>query len=418
MKKGLSLLSHPLLSGSVVMIFGTNFVNILNYLYHLIMGRLLGPSFYGELAALFSLVGILGIVTLALNTVIVKYISSTSGDFERKGLIRWFTKKILVFSLVLFVLVVILSPFIASFLKIDNPLLVFFVGVVAVFSLLMVVNKAVLQGLLRFNETVVIVLTENGLKLILGVALVYLGFSVGGAMLGLTIGAILGWLLSKSFLKGLAGSKEEISPDGKSILSYFIPVFLQAVAVTSLYSTDLILVKHFFNPHDAGIYAATSTLGKIIFFGASPVSLVMFPLVSARFAKGQSYRKIFFASFFTTVLISTVALLIFKLIPGIVITSLYGVAYLQAVDLLLGFGIFMVFFTLSVFLINFGLSLKRTKIVIFPLLASIAQAIGIWLYHGDLNSVVLVSTVVSGLLILSLMVYFMLGMGKPHNQSK
>lgn len=408
-KKGLSWLSHPLLSGSVVMVIGTNFVNILNYLYHLIMGRLLGPSFYGELAALFSLVGILGIVTLALNTVIVKYISSTSGDFERKGLVRWFTKKILIFSLALFVLVAILSPIIASFLKIDNPILVISVAVVAVFSLLMVVNKAVLQGLLRFNETVAIILAENGLKLILGVAFVYLGFSVGGAMLGLTIGAILAWLLSKSFLKGLAGSKEEINPDAKSIVGYFIPVFLQAIAVTSLYSTDLIFVKHFFDPHDAGIYAATSTLGKIIFFGASPVSLVMFPLVSARLAKGQSYRKIFVASLLTTILISTVVLLVFKLIPGIVITSLYGAAYLQAVDLLLGFGIFMVFFTLSVFLINFGLSLKKTKIVIFPLLASIAQAIGIWFYHSDLKSVILVSVTVSGLLFLCLMVYFILG---------
>src|SRR3990167_8890496 len=266
-KKSLSLLSHPLLSGSVVMIFGTNFVNVLNYLYHLIMGRLLGPSFYGELAALFSLVGILGIVTLALNTVIVKYISSTNGDLERKGLVRWFTNKILIFSLALFVLVVLLSPIIASFLKINNPILVISVAVVAVFSLLVVVNKAVLQGLLRFNETVAIILTENGLKLILGVVFVYLGFSVGGAMLGLAICAILGWLLSKSFIKGLAGSKEEISPDAKSIVDYFVPVFLQAVAVTSLYSTDLIFVKHFFDPHDAGIYAATSTLGKIIFFG-------------------------------------------------------------------------------------------------------------------------------------------------------
>lgn len=408
-KKGLSLLAHPLLSGSAVMVIGTNFVNILNYLYHLIMGRLLGPIFYGELAVLFSLVGILGIVTLALNTVVVKYISSTSDDLERKGLVKWFTKKILVFSISLFVLVALLSPVIASFLKIDNPFLVISVAVVAVFSLLMVVNKAVLQGIFKFNETVAIILAENGLKLILGVAFVYLGFSVGGAMLGLTIGAILAWLLSKSFIKGLASSKEEISPDAKSIVDYFIPVFLQAVAVTSIYSIDLIFVKHFFDPHDAGIYAATSTLGKIIFFGASPVSLVMFPLVSARFAKGQSYRKIFFASLFTTVLISTLVLLIFKLIPGLVITSLYGVAYLQAVDLLLGFGIFMVFFTLSVFLINFGLSLKKTRIVIFPLLASITQAIGIWFYHSDLKSVILVSVTVSGLLFLCLMVYFILG---------
>lgn len=403
-KKALVLLSHPLLSGSAVMIIGTNFVNILNYLYHLVMGRLLGPAFYGELAALFSLVGILGIVTLTLNTVIVKYISSAGSDPETKGLIRWFTKKILAFSVALFILVAVSSPFIAAFLKIENIILVFFVGVVAIFSLLMIVNKAVLQGMLRFNETVAIVLTENGLKLILGVLFVILGFSVGGAMAGLTIGAILGWLLSKHFIKKKINGEEEVKPNTKSVINYFMPVFLQSIAVTSLYSMDLILVKHFFNPHNAGIYAATSTLGKIIFFGASPVSLVMFPLVSARAARGESYKKIFIASLGATALISSVVLVIFKLIPELAITSLYGRSYLEAVDLLLGFGIFMVFFTLSVFLINFGLSLKKTKIVIFPLLASLAQALGIWFYHSDLKTVIFVSIIVSGLLFLSLLI--------------
>ncbi len=403
-KKGLVLLSHPLLSGSAVMIFGTNFVNILNYLYHLIMGRMLGPVFYGELAALFSLVGILGIVTLALNTVIVKYISSAGSGSETKGLVLWFTRKILILSAVLFILVAIFSPFIATFLKIENIFLVLFVGVVAVFSLLMIVNKAVLQGMLRFNETVAIIFTENGLKLILGVLFVVLGFSVGGAMAGLTIGAILGWLLSKHFIKKDISGKEEAKPDTKSVINYFMPVFLQSIAVTSLYSMDLILVKHFFNPHDAGIYAATSTLGKIIFFGASPISLVMFPLVSKRVAQGLSYGKVFAASLFATAFIASAVLIIFKLIPDLVISNLYGKSYLEAVDLLLGFGIFMVFFTLSVFLINFALSLKRTKIVILPLLASLTQVIGIWFYHPDLKSVILVSVIVSGLLFVSLLV--------------
>lgn len=401
------IFTHPLFSGSAVMIIGTNFVNVLNYVYHLVMGRLLGPSAYGELAALFSLVGMLGVVTLSLNLVVVKYISSAQTDLEMRGLATWFTKKTLLFSVFLFTLVVISSPLIASFLKIDNLVPVLLVAVVAVFSLLTVVNKAILQGILHFNETVAILLAENGMKLVIGVGLVYLGFSVGGAMVGLTVGAVLGWLFSRSFLKGKIG-KEGTSPQIKSIFNYFMPVFLQSIAVTSLYSTDLILVKHFFNSHTAGIYAATSTLGKIIFFGVSPIGLVMFPLVSARLAQGKSYKKIFTASFLATVALSVGVLVIFKLFPKLAVTSLYGASYLEAVDLLVGFGLFMVFFTLSVFLINFALSLKRTKVVILPLLFSVAQVVGIWLYHGDLKSVILVSTIVSGLLFLSLLVHLVL----------
>ncbi len=70
------LITNPLFSGSAIMIFGSNFVSFINYLFHLVMGRMLGPASYGELAALIALIGLLGMIPASMSLVIVKYVSS------------------------------------------------------------------------------------------------------------------------------------------------------------------------------------------------------------------------------------------------------------------------------------------------------------------------------------------------------
>ncbi len=191
----------------------------------------------------------------------------------------------------------------------------------------------------------------------------------------------------------------------KPMLLFTMPVLVQSLAVTSLYSSDLILVKHFFSSHDAGLYASLSTLGKIIFFGAGPIGTVMFPIVSSRHAKGLNVNRIFLYSFLATTVISLSILMVYLLLPGLAVNLLYGSAYLESANLLVWFGIFMSLFTHSSLLINFHLSLNRTKVVVLPLLAAIAQIAVIWFYHQSLFDVILVSIIVTTLLLVSLLIY-------------
>lgn len=396
------LLKHPLFSGSAVMIIGTNFTNVINYVYHLIMGRLLGPTLYGELAALFSLVGLLGVLAIALNLVIVKYVSASDKDNEVGSLAQWFSRKVLLFSVLIFVAVVIISPLISSFLKINNVLFIILIAMVSVFSFMSAVNKAVLQGILNFNKTVITVMLENSTKLLLGVGLILAGFAVGGAMVGLVLSAIFGFLLSRYFLSRYLKQKTTVNPHVKQIVLYTLPVLAQSVALTSLYSTDVILVKHFFTSHQAGLYAAISMLGKIIYFGASPIGLVMFPIISKRHASGVNYEKVFLTSLLATAALSIIVLLIYWLFPHLIINLLFGSQYLEASPLLVKFGIFMVLFTLSTLMVNFYLSINQTKVVVLPLLAATFQIVGILLYHNSLSTVLNVSIIVTTLLLVSL----------------
>jgi len=387
------------------MVFGSNSINLLNYIYHLVIGRMLGPTFYGELAALISVIGLLGIIPGAVSLVIVKQISSAKNEQEVSNLIKWFKTKMLIGSLIFSCFVLIFSPFISSFLHITKVTYFILIALSFVFALQAGFNRSILQGLLKFKEMILSVFVENAAKLLISVALVYLGFRVGGAMVAFVLAAVLGFLVTNHYLEIKSKKESNSSLNLKPMLLFTIPVMVQSLAVTSLYSSDLILVKHFFSSHDAGLYASLSTLGKIIFFAAGPIGSVMFPIVSKRHAKGLKVKRIFLYSCFATAVVSLSILIVYLLFPKLAVNLLYGSAYLESANLLIWFGIFMTLFTFSSLLINFHLSLNRVKVVILPLLASIAQIAVIWFYHKSLFDVILVSIIVTALLLVLLLIY-------------
>lgn len=399
------IIAHPLFSGSMVMIIGSNLTNVINYVYHLVIGRMLGPANYSELAVVISLIGLIGIIPASINPVVVKFISAAKNDAEIAGFINWFSKKIFVAALVITAIVVGSSPLISSFLNIKNPVIILVSGAIFLFLFSTVLNRGVLQGLLRFNQMVVTILVENGTKFLIGVALVYLGFTALGAVAGIAIAAFIAWVLTRIFVSDHYGKNSSSKPNVKAVVKFFFPVFFQSVALTSLYSSDLILVKHFFSPHEAGIYAAVSTLGKIIFFAAGPVAAVMFPLISKKQSLGQNYNRVFLYSVFLTTSLSLGILLIYQLFPKLTVGILYGSLYSDAASLLVWFGIFMTLFTLSSLLLNYFLSLGKVRVFILPLLAATFQVIGILLFHDSLRTVVNISIFATALLFISLLIY-------------
>lgn len=405
MKKVTSLIKHPLFSGSIILMIGSNGANFLNYLFHLVLGRMLGPSSYGELAVVVSLMGLLGVIPASLNLVVVKYISVSQSKDGTARLIHWLKEKTFIASIFSVLIIVLLSPLLSSFLNIKEVSYLILVSISFFFSLQAFLNKSILQGLLKFKEMVIGTLTENGIKLLVSIFLVYLGFQVAGVMWAFVISAIFSWYVTNYYLKSFKKQKHIIIKSTPIIL-FIIPVLLQSMSITSIYTLDVILVKHFFSAHDAGIYASLSNLGKIILFGAGPIGAVMFPIISQRYSKGQNYKIIFIYSFLATLAFIFPILLLYWLFPKFAINLLYGTAYLEAASLLIWFGIFIALFILSFLFISFHLSLGHTKVIIFPVVASIAQGIMIWFYHGSLFSVIMVSILITALLLGSLLIYF------------
>lgn len=388
------------------MVVGSNLGNFFAYLFHLVIGRMLGPSGYGELASILSLVGLFSITFGFLGLVIVKFVSGME-EKEIPSFYSWVTKRALVAALTVSLVLFLGSGYLSSFLNASSASVL--LSVPLLFLLFLgFIYTSFLQGLLRFGRLVISTNVSLLGRLILGFLFVYLGFSVFGALLGVVISSFLGLIITIYFLKDYWGRKENkfTFRKSKEVFTYAIPIFIMTMATNSIYMSDVILVKHFFSSHLAGIYASLSTLGKIVFYGTTPIISVMFPLVSKSHAKGGNYKKVFFLSLLLTSGLIFFLILLYWLFPTLVLQMLYGNKFLEGTPYLVWFGVFIGLFTLSSLFLNYFLSKGTTRVVYLGLVAAILQIVGIYLFHNNLLQVISVSIWISLVLLVSLLIYF------------
>ena len=176
-------------------------MNAVNYLYHIIMGRVLGPVDYGTLSSLYSILYLVGIVPTSTSVAIVKFISSVKNDTEVYSIYKALERFILRLSLALSLLLLITTPLTANFLQIKDVWSVASVSLILFLILILLLNQATSQGLLKFMGSVGPGLISSVVKLGLGLLLVILGWSVLGAMVGVIFGMFFAYLYSYFFLK-------------------------------------------------------------------------------------------------------------------------------------------------------------------------------------------------------------------------
>lgn len=402
---------NQLIAGSFVLFAGTSIANFGNYLFHLLMGRMLGPADYGVLASLISLTYLFGIPIGALSWTTIKYVSALRGK-KQFGAIAffysWLNKKLVIFGLVGFLLLLIVSPWISSFLHLESIWSLLLIITASLVSIYLIVNTAVLQGYLRFGLISVSATIQAALKVIIGPVLVLLGLRVLGASLVILISLTAGYLFTAFFvfrmLKNKKKRRDQINT--QEIFEYMVPVFFWTLAFISLYTTDIVLARHFLPPQEAGFYAALATLGKIIFFASSPIIMVMFPMVSERHANGKKYGNLLILSLGLVFLVCLGISGIYFLLPKLMVDLLYGSQYLAAAPHLWLFAIFLSLYSLSYLVTSFYLSIKKVKVVILPIAAALLQIVLIFLFHQNLRQTVLMSITATALLLGILLLYY------------
>lgn len=372
------------------MMVGSNLANVINYAYHPVMARLLGVASYGELASLISLLGLLSMLPASLGLVVTRLISGTPKE-ARFDLTSKINRIIVQLSIVVCVSLLLVSFLISSFLNLTSIWSVVMIAMLFWIFLRLMVVRSIFQALLRFKDLVASMMVENGLKLGLGVLLVMLGLKLNGALVGFGAGSLLTWLMFKG--RSVPDMSQKMVANLKigPFLGSVVPVLIQSVSITALYSSDLLLVKHFFSSVEAGGYSALSVLSRIIFFGTSPVVAVMFPYISGRKTNHVNITKIYLASLGLVALICLIVVGLFYLFPIQVISLTYGQGFVFWSKYLLLFGGFVSFLAISNLLSVFLVAMERSLLTLVPLLASIAQVLGIYLFHNSLEAVLIVS---------------------------
>ncbi len=378
-----------LIRDSITFFSASMILNITAYLFHLYMGRVLGPSSYGILGALLSITYILNVPLTVIQTSVTKFAAQYKAKKEINKintLLISSIKRLSIFGIIGTIIFFILSPLIGYFLHIKIEYL-FILSPIIIFSLLLPLTRGILQGLQRFNSLSLNMILEGLIKLSLGILLVYMGLNIGGAILAIIFSFVIAFFLTFIPLKQFLVIKN-MNINTKEIYNYTIPVLIALTSLTFIYTIDIFIVKHFFNEIEAGYYAALSLIGKIIFFGTFAIANVMFPKVAEMHASNKPNKKIMNKSLLLTLTGASIAVIIYFIFPKLIITLLFGKDYLGIYKLVGPFGLVMALFSLVYLLSLYNLSIHKTRFIYILILFNILEVILLFLFHNTLTQVV------------------------------
>ena len=390
-----NLTKNPLFKGSAIMIFGSLAGSFVNYITSILVGRHLGPAEYGVFTALISFLMILSVFNTSLNTTVVKFISSFKAekDFNKvESLWKQLSVYLFFIGALVFVLLALLSPIIASFLRLDTTIPIIILGSVIWMSLVGAISHAVLNGLQEFFKLTLYQFLGVLVKLAVTVGLVYAGYKSSGALTGYALAYLVPLAFTIPFISKLSdNSFKKVKISLKEPLLYSLPVTLATLGLTMLFNLDVVLAKRFLTSTDAGLYGGLAVIGRVITFGTSPVALVMFPLISERVANNKPYKKILNFAILLTVLGGVGLSAIYFLFPRLVIDFFFGSAFYAASKYLGYFGLLLTLYSLCNLLTQFLLSVEKRKVWLLNLAGALIQAGGIFFFHASIKQILSVS---------------------------
>jgi len=306
-------------------------------------------------------------------------------------------------GLLLFALLALLTPLLASFLRIDNRWYFIILFSSLVFSMALSVNQGVLQGLQRFVPLGFTQVFGALLKLALGILLVYLGLGVNGGLWPFLIVGTGLFALSLLFIGDVAkATSEKYSLGGLS--SYTGWTLFAVFAFAMITNVDVILGKHYLSPDGAGDYSAISVLGRMALYAPMGIGVAMFPKTSELFESGGDASKVLRRACLYTLLLGALVIIAYCLLSPVIIDFAFGGKYDIGLVDIVKYSSAMLLFSLSFLLMNYFLSTNQTRVALVLGFALAVEVVLVVLFHSSAAQIVDV-VLVSGVACLCPMVY-------------
>ncbi|MBT8375927.1 MAG: oligosaccharide flippase family protein, partial [Bacteroidia bacterium] len=276
----LSLIKSKKISAEHWFMLSVLAVNGGNYLYNLILGRLLGPEQFADAAVMITFLLVLSFVAMTFQLVTAKF----SVLFERtllKSFISKIYKTALVFGIIIALLITFFAPNLQALFNTSSSSMFVIFGVGVPLYFLMSVNRGVFQGSKAFKSLSVTYQSEMLSRLIITLSLIVI-FDIQSSIL-IAIGILLSFVfgLIPFNLKGFTLKKTVAIEKSqyKSIKSFFILTAFYELTQIIINNSDILLVKHYFDSYEAGLYASLALIGRIVYFIAWMFVMLLLPTV-------------------------------------------------------------------------------------------------------------------------------------------
>ena len=384
-------------------------VNGGNYLYNLVLGRVLGPKAFSDAAILITLLLVLSFIAMTFQLAVAKF----TVIFESATLSRFikmcYTYAVS-FALVLGAGVVWFAKDLHAIFRTESHSMFVIFGIAIPIYFIMSVRRGELQGSKDFINLSITYQLEMFTRLALTFLLISM-FQISSSI-AVAIG------IGVSFLAGVFPLKKkqgEVYPtiqlsakDKKSILNFFILTGCYELTQIICNNSDILLVKHYFPAQEAGLYASLALIGRVVYFVTWMFVMLLLPTVVDKKKKGENTKPVLLKYTGYIIVLACAIVGCTFLFPVFSVQVLFGDAYISIAPLLGWYALATSFFAVSNIFAYYFLSLDHYIPVLIAALMGGLQIVLIVFFHHDLFQVVLMQVLAMGLLLVLQVSYFLL----------
>jgi O-antigen/teichoic acid export membrane protein len=315
---------------------------------------------------------------------------------------------LLISGLALAAFIVAGSPWFERILTVPTPLLVL-AAIGIPFSLALPLLLGALQGEQRFVMLSVLTAGQAAVKLV-GAVILGLLWGPVGVIAGISAASAVIYLVALAVIRPRSLTKT-LTPQWNRLARYALLILCSTSGVAVLFSSDILLVKHFYDPGRAGQYSVIAAVGRGIFWGAGGVAAVLFPKLTFRESRGDSGRFVVLVSVLLAVAGGLIGMLALAVWSRSLLNLFAGPQYLGAASYLPQYAFAMTLFGVASILIAAFQSQGRWRFLWVLLPVTGLEPVLIALLHQSFSQVIGTVTLSSGLLLVGLAALYLLEPG-------
>jgi len=383
-------------------------VNGGNYLYNLVLGRVLGPEKFADAAILITFLLVLSFVAMTFQLVTAKF-SVVFEESVFRAFISNIFRSALFTGIVLGAAIVFFATDLQAFFKTTSSTMFVIFGFGVPFYFLMSVNRGVFQGRKELKSLSITYQTEMISRL--AITFLLLAFlQVLDTSLVIAIGIFCSFIFglfpfkNKKFLQlksfTLAQNQQKL------VKNFFIITAFYELTQIIINNSDILLVKHYFDAHEAGLYASLALIGRVVYFIAWMFVMLLLPSVIQLKKEGKSTLPILVKYLGYIAFIAITIVVGCYLFPETVIQLLFGNEYLVIAPLLWKYALATGIFAISNIFAYYYLSLDKYVPVVLSGLFGMLQILLIVFFHESLAQVVHVQILAMVFLLIVQLGYF------------
>ena len=374
-------------------------VNLGNYLYNLIVGRMLGPSGFADASLLVTMLLVLSFLAMTFQLTAAKFSAEMDGE-ESQLLVSLMSRYGLVVGAVISLCMVLFSNQLQLFFQSQSAWMYIIFALCVPLYFLMSVGRGHVQGIRNFRLLSISYQVEMLIRLCGTVALLRL-LDVDPAIsisLGILASVALGYLPIRNKRVMPISSTGRIT---KTLLVFATYTLVYELSQVLINNTDILLVKHYFAAEEAGLYAALAMIGRVVFFIAWMFAMILLPHVVAAEKAGKDSRSLLWKYVGYTAILGAIITGVSYILPELIVHILFGTAYVEIASLLWLYALATSLFAVANMFAYYFLSRSVYGPIYLTFIVGLLQIFGLVAFHDTLLQVVLLQLVLMGILLIA-----------------